>query len=178
MAHTDTTYSRGRLLKFHHTKCAPSAAVILFVLFGAWGCLLQPLIGPGYSVDIEVSNKVAPERKDIDLIEEELRTKGFVRKTINTSGDRTCLVEFKSLSQSTDIPSRVDGISLLICFVAKEDTRSVRDLRVSIYNDLHGQAPGFKDEINRMAEVVHQQWGPLYGKENITVRKSRTGPPF
>lgn len=178
MAHTGTTYLRGRLLKFHRTKYAPRAAVILFVLFGTWGCLLQPLIGPGYSVDIEVSNKIAPERKDIDLIEKELRTKGFVRKTVNTSGDRTCLVEFKSLSQPTDIPSRVDGISLLICFVVKEDTRSVRNLRISIYNDLHGQAPEFKDEINRMAEFVHQQWSPRYGKENIIVRKSRTGPPF
>jgi len=178
MVPTDTTCLRGGSLRFPRTRYFRHVAIILLVLSSSWGCLLHSWIGPGYRVDIKVSNRVVPEHKDVDLMEKELIEEGFVRKTVNTSANRTCLIGFKPFAHPTNDASQIDGVSSSLCFTPAKNRLSIDDLRVNIYSDTRGQSPILKGEIDRIAEVVYRKWSDRFGKENITFKKLRTGPPF
>ena len=164
-------------MKFQCTKYARHIAIVLLVLCGCWGCLLHSWAGPGYSVDIQVSDGAVRDRKDVELLEKELMEEGFIKKTVNTSGSITCLVGFKSFAQPIE-DALTDGVPWLLCFAAVKSGPGISDLCFRIYDDRRGQSPAVKDEIDRVAEVVYQKWSTRFGKENITVAGFRTGPPF
>jgi hypothetical protein len=165
-------------LKFRRIKYVGHIAIILFVLCGSWGCLLHPWVGPGYQVDIHISNSASPGHKDVDLTEEVLIKEGFVKRTVNTSGIRTCLVSFKPFAQQTQTASPTDGALALVCFTMANGSFGINDLSVTIYNDVKGQNPALKGEIDRIAEVLQRNLSGHFGKENVTIKKFKTGPPF
>jgi hypothetical protein len=145
------------------------------------GCLLHPIAGPGYVIDIRVVSSAVVDRGHMKHLEAVAATEKFVGKRISLSGRRTCLYFGRDLDEPQFRQLDYKFIQLGYCYDIDNITNGdegLRNVRVFIDNDWQGQASIIKQEIDRLGNVFYQELANLVGKENVIIERRRTGPPF
>jgi hypothetical protein len=139
---------------------------ILFALIIAslQGCFLNPVIGPGYEVDLSVKDPNFRREYTAPLEEIGIR-EGFVKSHTAEHNERYAIYYHHGADKKYEL------IGIIISYDPKNEL-----LRVLVLNDWEGQK--MKDEIDRVADSYILTLSQLYGKENLRVVRRRTGPPM
>jgi hypothetical protein len=132
-----------------------------------YGCFLHPIIGPGYSVDMKVTDNETLKIKDVKFIEDIITNESFHERRVTGSDKRECIYYVKDKPQ----------IQVGYCF-DRYNTQFIKNVRVLISNHWKGQEPILKQEINRLSDLFYNELSGRFGKENIQIKRRRTGPPF
>lgn len=143
-----------------------------FLVLILHGCFLHSSIGPGYAVDIKVTESGTRTIKDIKFLEDVAKTEGFGGKRVSSYDKWECIHFIKDTPQ----------IQVGFCYDIEQNlthaVQGVRNLRLLVSNDWQGQKPALKQEIDRVGEVFYKELSARFGKENVKMERRRTGPPF
>jgi hypothetical protein len=133
---------------------------------------LHSVNGPGYSVDIKVSDIVGLRGNDTRFIEDIMATEGFTGKRVSPSDKWECVHFIK------DSPP----VQVGYCYDREQQSTNaiegIRNFRLSVSNNWKGQEPALNQEIDRIGDVLYKELAARFGKENIKTERRRTGPPF
>jgi hypothetical protein len=154
------------------------------ILLTQHGCILYPIVGPGYTVSISVSDDARPKLRDIEFLHNVALREGFSNwRRSSLSDEWECMLYHRDLDESrfSDLQEN-KFIDLGYCYdfqqLSGEMKQNITDFYVNISNDRAGQEPLIKQEIDRLAELFYKELEIRFGKENIKIENRRTGPPF
>lgn len=166
-------------------KNAIYICLFLAIILLLTGCILTPIIGSGYTVSISVRDDVHPKVADIEFLDKVAENERFANRRISSSptGNRDCVHYYRDLESSQfQHLQRYKFISLGYCYDFQQplaDTKqNIEPFYVNIANDWAGQDSSIKQEIDRLADIFYRELSNRFGKENIKIKRRRTGPPF
>ncbi len=144
--------------------------LVMFLLLN--GCFLNSVIGPGYAVDIEVSDIVGLKYNDIRFIDDIIANEEFTVKRVTPSDKSEC-VHF-----AKDSPPVQVGYCYDIKRFSDDTIQGIRNFGLLVSNDWEGKEPAIKQEIDRLGDVLYKALADRFGKENVKIERRRSGPPF
>lgn len=154
-------------------------AAILATLFG---CVMNPIIGPGYAISISVEN--VRFKEDIEFLDRTVANEGFGGRYVSSSPGKWKCVHYDRQLDGAKYQhlQKSKFISLGYCYdfgAALPDTkRQMKHFYIDISNDAAGQDAAIKQEIDRLGEVFYKDFVNRFGKENVKVERRRTNLPF
>lgn len=136
------------------------------------GCFLHSVSGPGYAVDIRVSDIIELSSNDVKFIEDIITTEGFSGKRASPSDKWEC-VHFIKDSPQIQVGYCYDRESR-----SADAIQGIKNFRLRVSNDWKGQDASLKDEIDRLGDFFYKVLANRFGKDSVTIERRRSGPPF
>ena len=134
------------------------------------GCIFPVMwSNPGYEINLK-SSKVMNDY--VILVKQLLEWEGYGY----LAKSERCFQYSKVIVNEEEINH--PDVGVLVCFDKAKEYEEVKRFNVLIANFWQGQEPIFKQEIDRMGDILYEKLVELIGKENITIERRATGPPF
>lgn len=149
--------------------------LVLLCLLLLSGCLLTAMIGkPGYGIDIYVP---IVHKDIIEFARNALMAEDFKlidEKDYNWKRE----IRFKKYIAPTSERDYRNFIYLELSYEKGQTPELMASLRIGMGNAWVGQQPQFKQEMERLTNIIISVLGSSMGEEDIKIERSVTGPPF
>ncbi len=155
---------------------------LLLIALLVTGCILHPVIGPGYTVSISMLDNVRLKNKDIDFLDQMILNEKFGNRHVSSSDKWECVHYDRELDDPQfQYLSKYKFVFVDYCYYFVQpltDTKDITQFSFSVANTWKGQYPAIKQEIDRLAEIFYKELANRFGTENVQIKRRRTGPPF
>lgn len=168
-------YLREGGLRYRHINLKGS----IFTLVGAVfflslnGCVFPVMwSNPGFMIDIDVEKIKKEQILTLEslLINQDYNLFSARRK------DKRCVQYSKIIT--TDKQTEHPVVDVLLCYDENKELDKIAKFGVLIINAWEGQRPEIKNEINRIGNIMYDELTTMVGKDNISIKRKTTGPPF
>ena len=133
---------------------------LLIGLLSCNGCFLDPIIGPGYFVRMEVTNSGCTKGDNFEALEQVAAVEGFKRIQSHQDNEWHAYYYIRNLNEV-----EYRSISHRFIQVWFSCDYKVSSLKVTIMNDWDGQQAPVKVEIDRLSdryvEILKRRYGEI-----------------
>jgi hypothetical protein len=128
---------------------------------------------PGFMIDIEAEEI---NKKDIEILELSLKDQNYSLFSTREKENFGCNQYSKAITADEQI--KHPAVTVLICYDDNKELGRITKFGILIMNEWEGQKPQIKQEIQRIGNILYAELIELVGKENVTIERKATGPPF
>ena len=157
----------------HYHRNILYCGLLIFLATANHGCLLNPVIGPGYIVIIEIKDANFEIEKNIEPFEKLALTENFRKTHIHQDNNWSTYYYRRDLTDPKYSDLHYKFITIYLSYDNNEEVFSVY-----VMNDRGGQQEMIKNEIDRIVGRYIDLLSQHYSRENVIVLRKRTGPPF